>query len=89
DSDDKENHSENENNEADQDAKKAELWSRLSLELDQILILNSNLPADVVPFDATTDLSEIERQTTAKQRIQKALLAEHIAEALALLRASR
>ncbi|KRX71644.1 Protein timeless -like protein [Trichinella sp. T6] len=89
DSDDKENHSENENNEADQDAKKAELWSRLSLELDQILMLNSNLPADVVPFDATTDLTEIERQTTAKQRIQKALLAEHIAEALALLRASR
>ncbi|OUC43314.1 timeless protein [Trichinella nativa] len=62
DSDDKENHSENENNEADQDAKKAELWSRLSLELDQILMLNSNLPADVVPFDATTDLTEIERQ---------------------------
>ncbi|KRZ17996.1 Protein timeless -like protein [Trichinella zimbabwensis] len=89
DSDDKESHNENENNEADQDAKKAELWSRLSLELDKILIMNSNLPADVVPFDAATDVSEIERQTTAKQRIQKALLAEDIEEALALLRASR
>ncbi|KRY71918.1 Protein timeless -like protein [Trichinella pseudospiralis] len=89
DSDDKESHNQNENNEADQDAKKAELWSKLNLELEKILIMNSSLPTDVVPFDAATDLSEIERQTTAKQRIQKALLAENIEEALALLRASR
>ena len=47
------------------------------------------IPLDVVPFDATSDVSIEDQKVTAMKRIQTAMIKQDAGTAVGLLRASR
>ncbi|XP_069509796.1 protein timeless homolog isoform X2 [Ambystoma mexicanum] len=66
-----------------------EIWQSLSVELSNCAKGLVNLPEDVMPFDAASEIPVEDQRAEAMVRIQDGLLANRGAEALSLLRTAR
>lgn len=66
-----------------------EIWKTLSERLSSCAMGAENLPEEVVPFDAASEIPVEEQRSEALVRIQNGLLSGQAAESLVLLRSAR
>jgi len=66
-----------------------EMWELVSGELSATLQGRGEIPSDVVPFDAASDVPVEDQKEDAMKNLQKALIAKDAGKAVALLRAAR